>query len=394
MEANAKVDFMNNHPIQYGPSLRRIADKYFPGAAGADSSLLDTALVSGSITPTHKERAWAMSNHVRSVSKPASASGLVAGDIVLFKAFNSLGQRGLEPLVLGGESPFLLDTPCPTLGPHAWNAWVVSGYTAYATNWDVFVPWDDVQWPYDPAACVVHANRRVVLHVDMANTVSVRVSPTCLASVRAVSDEFLQAAATGTVRASAVKVTDLGERVTLGGLRVRTGEAIDRDDDPRLVLSRMLLTLTTELNDFAQAWARAAQRSFVETCLISRLAAGVATIGRSLLGVVAEAGLPEVRARAAASGDMARLQLGNEYVDVEWNEKHQSIELRPSRFDSSPVLFGVEDRSSGAPIMLIDETGASVHLIELTTTKRTVRIANIAYVEPVFTLLLPSKSSD
>lgn len=272
MKANAEVDDMNNHPIQYGPSLRRIADKYFPGAAAAGSTALDTALVSGSINPAHKERAWAMSNHVRAVSKPAKSSALAAGDIVLFKAFNSQGQRGLEPLLLGGETPFLLDSPCPNMGPHAWNAWVTSGYTAYATNWEVFVPWDEEQWPYDPAACVIHANRRVILHVDMASTVSVRVSPTCLASVRAVSDEFLEAAVTGAVRPSAVQVTERGERVTLGGLKVRTGRAIERDDEPRLVLSRMLLALVTELNDFAQAWAfsESTSRSGTES-LLSRL---------------------------------------------------------------------------------------------------------------------------
>lgn len=248
------------HPIQYGPSLREVAEIYFPGSTPSGASpkaASNQPLVAGGIDPAMSSHIFAADKHARSLMRAVEPEKVGEGDLLWARSLSAGDLAESEQLVFGADVPLLLDQRRPDLGPFAWDAWIASPYTAYANSWDVFLPWDESGWPFDPRACVVHASRRVVVHADMTQKVSLRVSPTFLALVRAVSCEFLDALASGHVPHDRLQLSADGTRTTLSGLRVRTGAPLEDEDDPRLLFSRLLVTVCSELTDVAEARAKA-----------------------------------------------------------------------------------------------------------------------------------------
>lgn len=250
------------HPIQYGPSLREVAEIYFPGSTpdgASPTAASNQPLVASGIDPAMSHHIFAADRQARSLMRAVEPQKVAEGDLLWVRSISADDGSGSEMFVFGADVPLLLDQRRPDLGPLAWDAWIASPYTAYANSWDVFLPWDASGWPFDPRACVVHASRRVVVHTDMAHRVSLRVSPTFLALVRAVSCEFLDALVSGDIHHARLQLSADGTRATLDGLRVRTGAPLKNKDDPRLLFSRLLITLGSELTDIAEARAKAAR---------------------------------------------------------------------------------------------------------------------------------------
>lgn len=227
------------YPVQYGPSLARIAASYWPGITLKEGPV-HHRLCLGKISPESEEKVFALVNRARAVNRTVNPGDLVEGDVTWLNSYSPNDGEGVSFSSVG----FVLEKKVARSIQNCWTAWLVSGYTAYATPWDVLIPLDEEP---DIEACVVHARCPVELCLDSPVKCTVRASEATLHQARAVHEEFLSLALSG--NSPSFTYDEKGARLISGSNPVMTGKPIASEDDLRLELCKMHLLLATELND-------------------------------------------------------------------------------------------------------------------------------------------------
>lgn len=228
------------YPIQYGPSLARIAAQYWPGIAVKAGPAHNRLCLGKFSSPEAMAVAFDLSNRARAMKRTLNPENLVEGDVIWLDSYSPGKGEGASFTSAG----FVLEKKVVRNSKNCWSAWLVSGYTAYATPWDVLIPFSEEP---DIEACVVHARCPVELCLDSSVECTVRVSGETLSQARAVHEEFLSLALSG--NSPSFTYDEKGARLISGSNPVMTGKPIASEDDLRLELCKMHLLLATELND-------------------------------------------------------------------------------------------------------------------------------------------------